>query len=132
MLRRGRRPKWMIDIANERMDILFTLAEKEFLSSPHRAHRYVTLARNISKKYNTKIPIKWNRSFCKKCYKFLKVGRNSTVRLSCGEVHIRCQECGHLMRIPYIKEKKLKRKAKLESLKEKKLNRRAKFESYTI
>lgn len=115
MLRRGRRPKWMIDIAKERMDILFSLAEKEYMKYPERANRYVILARNISKKYNTKIPLKWNRSFCKNCYKFLKPGHNSNVRLSNGEIHIRCLECKYVMKIPYKKEKKIKRRTKLES-----------------
>jgi ribonuclease P protein subunit RPR2 len=114
MLRRGRRPKWMIDIAKERMDILFSLAEKEFTQYPNRSNRYVTLARKISKKYNTKIPLKWNRRFCKKCYKFLKPGKNSYVRLVGGEVHIKCKECNNIMRIPYKKEKKIKRRATIE------------------
>lgn len=115
MLRRGRRPKWMIEIAKERMDILFTLAEKEFIQYPHRAHRYVTLARNISKRYNTKIPHKWDRRFCKRCYKFLKPGNNSSVRLVNEEVRIKCIECDNIIRIPYKKEKKNKRRATLES-----------------
>lgn len=114
-MRRGRRPKWMIDIAKERMDILFSLAEKEFTEDPNRAHRYVTLARKISKKYNTKIPLKWNRRFCKKCYKFLKPGKNSHVRLVNEEVNIKCKECDNIMRIPYKREKKIKRRATIES-----------------
>lgn len=105
----------MIDIAKERMDILFSLAEKEFRQHPHRAHRYVILARKISKKYNTKIPLKWNRRFCKKCYKFLKPSHNSYVRLVNEEVHIKCRECDNIMRIPYKNEKKIKRRAKIES-----------------
>ena len=115
MLRRGRRPKWMIDIAKERMNILFSLAEKEFSQYPHRSNRYVSLARKISKRYNTKIPLQWNHRFCKKCYKFLKPGKNSIVRLVDGEVHIKCIECDNVMRIPYKNEKKIKRRAKIES-----------------
>ena len=61
----------MIDIANERMNILFFMAKKEFSNNPNRSHRYVSLARKISKKYNTKIPENWRRSYCKNCYKFL-------------------------------------------------------------
>ena len=115
MLPRGRRPKWMINIAKERMDILFSLAEKEFSQYPHRAHRYVTLARKISKRYNTKIPLKWKHRFCKKCYKFLKPGKNSRVRLVKEEIHIKCNECHNIMRIPYKKEKKAKRRVAIES-----------------
>ncbi|KZX16225.1 ribonuclease P protein component 4 [Methanobrevibacter filiformis] len=114
-MRRGKRPRWMIDIAQERMDILFSLAEKEFSVNPLRSHRYVELARNISTKYNTKIPLKWRRRYCKNCHKFLQTGKNSNVRLISSEVHIKCHECNHIMKIPYIKEKKAKRRAKLES-----------------
>lgn len=112
---RGNKPKWIKNIAKERMDILFTNAEKEFFTNPERSDRYVTLALKISTKYNTKIPRKWKRRFCKNCHKFLYPGQNSAVRLVNQEVNIFCDECGHVMKIPYIKEKKLKRRAKNDS-----------------
>ena len=105
----------MIDIAQERMDILFNRAEKEYSKNPERSHRYTELARNISKKYNTKIPQPWNRRYCKNCYKFLVPGHNCAVRLINNEINIYCGECGHVMKIPYIREKKLKRRAKIDS-----------------
>jgi len=114
-LRRGRRPKWMINIGKERIDILFKLADNEFSRHPERSHRYVKLARNISTKYNIKMPLKWRRRFCKNCYKFLKPGQNCKVRLSKGKVHLKCLECGQMMRVPYEKEKKEKRRIKIES-----------------
>ncbi|KZX12918.1 ribonuclease P protein component 4 [Methanobrevibacter curvatus] len=113
VLSRGKKPKWMLNIAIERMNILFNLAEKEYHKNPLRSHRYVYLARKISKKYNIKIPENWNRRYCKKCYKFLQYGKNSSVRLIDSKVHIHCYECGNTMKIPYIKEKKLKRRAKI-------------------
>lgn len=116
-MRRGRRPNWILDIAKERMDILFTQAEKEIKIHPERSHRYVELARNISKKYNVEIPQKWNRRYCKKCYKFLQPGHNSSIRLINEKINIKCEECGHVMKIPYIKEKKFKRRAKIDSYK---------------
>jgi ribonuclease P protein subunit RPR2 len=116
-LSRGKKPKWMIEIAKERMDILFSRAEKEFFEHPERAHRYVQLARKLSTKYNTKIPEKWNRRFCKKCFKFLYYGQNSTVRLNDEKVNITCGECGHIMKIPYNQEKKNRRRTKNESIK---------------
>lgn len=112
----------MIDIAIERMDILFSIAKKEFSTNPERSHRYVSLARKISKKYNTKIPPKWGRSYCKTCYKFLSPGNNSSVRLVNGEVNIKCHECDCIMKIPYKKEKKEKRRAKIEYYINKKRN----------
>ena len=116
-LSRGKRPKWMIDIAIERMNILFERAEMEFITHPERSDRYTELALKLSTKYNTKVPEKWARRYCRKCKKFLYPGHNCTVRLVNSEVNIFCGECGHVMKIPYHKEKKLKRRAKYESYK---------------
>ncbi|MDR3292188.1 MAG: ribonuclease P [Methanobrevibacter sp.] len=115
MSRGSKRPKWMRDIAKERIEILFTLATKEFSQNPLRSHRYVELARNISKKYKTKIPKKWSHSYCKTCYKFLFPNKNSRVRLVSSEVHIKCHECNNVMIIPYKKEKKLKRRLNINA-----------------
>ena len=109
-LSRGKRPKWMIEIAIERMNILFERAEMEFITHPERSHRYVELARKLSTKYNTKIPEKWSRRYCRECGKFLYYGHNSSVRLVDEKVNIFCGECGHVMKIPYNKEKKIKRR----------------------
>lgn len=114
---RGKKPKWMIEIAEERMNILFSRAEKEFSEHPERSHRYVQLARKLSTKYNTKIPRNWNRRFCKNCFKFLSYGSNSTIRLIDEKINIKCYECGHEMKIPYNKEKINKRRSKNESIK---------------
>ena len=116
-LSRGKRPKWMIEIAIERMNILFERAEMEFITHPERSNRYTELALKLSTKYNTKIPEKWKRRYCRKCKKFLYPGYNCTVRLVNSEVNIFCGECDHVMKIPYHKEKKLKRRAKYESIK---------------
>lgn len=112
---RGKKPKWMIDIANERMNILFQNAEEQFLTHPERSHRYVEMALKLSTKYNTKIPELWSRRYCKNCNKFLYYGHNSSVRLINEKVNIFCEECGHVMKIPYQREKKEKRRAKYES-----------------
>ena len=105
----------MINIAIERMNILFDRAEMEFINHPERSNRYVELALKFSTKYNTPVPEEWSRRYCKECKSFLSPGRNCTVRLVNGEVNIICGECGHVMKIPYHKEKKFKRRAKYES-----------------
>ncbi|MCQ2972111.1 MAG: ribonuclease P [archaeon] len=112
---RGSKPKWMIDIAIERMNILFERAELEFHEHPERSDRYVELALKLSTKYNTKIPQEWNRRFCRNCKKFLYPGHNSTVRLINEEVNIFCGECDYIMKIPYKKEKKEKRRSNHEA-----------------
>ena len=121
-LTRGKKPKWILNIANERIDILFKQAEEELHVHPERSHRYVELALKISTKYNVKIPQKWNRRYCKNCHKFLYPGCNCTVRLVNSEVNIKCTECGHITNIPYKKEIKSKRRAKIDSYINKKRN----------
>jgi len=114
-LRRGRRPKWMLKIARERIDILFKLAEESFEKHPERADRYVEMARNIATKYNIRMPRIWKRRFCKNCNKFLKPGSNCQIRLKNSRVAIKCINCGNVVNIPYIKEKKDKRRKTIES-----------------
>ena len=114
-MRRGRRPKWMLKIAKERIDILFKLAEESFYNHPERSDRYVKMARNIATKYNMRMPRIWKRRFCKDCNKFLKPGNNCQVRLKDSCVTIKCLECGNMVNIPYIKEKKDKRRKIIES-----------------
>jgi len=113
-LRRGRRPKWMLKIADERINILFNRADEEFTKHPDRSNRYVEMARNISKKYNLTMPAVWNRRFCHSCHRFMKPGINCRIRLIDSSVVIKCLECGNITRIPYIKEKKERRRRKIE------------------
>jgi ribonuclease P protein subunit RPR2 len=114
-LRRGRRPRWMIKIALERLEILFQLAEDEFDHQPTRSHRYVEMACKIATKYNLKMPSYWRGRFCRNCHHFLKPGSNCRVRLSGSSVNLYCLECGEVMRKPYLMEKKDKRRNKIES-----------------
>jgi ribonuclease P protein subunit RPR2 len=114
-LRRGRRPRWMLKIARERIDILFKLAEESFEKRPDRSDRYVEMAKNIATKYNLRMPRIWKRRFCKNCNKFLRPGKNCQIRLKDSYVTIKCLECGNVANIPYIKEKKDKRRKTIES-----------------
>ncbi|MDD3754449.1 MAG: ribonuclease P [Methanobacterium sp.] len=105
----------MIKIALERMEILLNHAEEEFALHPERSHRYVEMALKIVTKYNLKMPSSWRGRFCKNCHKFLKPGSNCQIRLYDSMVNIKCLECGEIMRKPFIKEKKVKRRNKIES-----------------
>ena len=118
---RRNKPKWIRQIAVERMNILFDRAEMEFITHPERSNRYVEMALKLSTKYNISVPDKWKRRYCKSCKSFLKPGRNCTVRLVNSQVNILCGECGHAMKIPYLREKKLKRRANYDS-KQKRIN----------
>jgi ribonuclease P protein subunit RPR2 len=99
--RRGRRTKEMVNIAEERIDILFNLAEEEALAyNPPRANRYVDLARKIGMRYNVRIPGKFKRKFCKHCHSFLLPGENCRVRIRGGKIVVFCEICKGYMRIP--------------------------------
>ena len=109
------KPAWQQRIGMERIERLFSLAEKEFSSHPERSHRYVSLARKLAMRYNIRLPPEMKSRFCRKCYKYLKPSINCRVRASAGQraVIITCLECGHVMRHPFRREKKLRRMAHL-------------------
>jgi len=106
------KPRWQQKIGMERIQRLFSLAEKEFSKNPGRSHSYVILARKIAMRYNIRLPPELRRSYCKKCYKYLKPSINSRVRASPKQkaVIITCLECGHIMRHPYRREKRQRKK----------------------
>ena len=107
------KPRWQQAIGAERIERLFSLAEKEFPSHPERSHRYVSLARKIAMRYNIRLPSGLKRLYCRKCYKYLKPSINSRVRTNPRQraVTVTCLECGHVMRYPYRREKSAKRKS---------------------
>ncbi len=97
-------------IAVERIDTLFTLAERVFPYDRELANRYVSIALAVQQKARIRMPRRWKRRYCKKCHSFLVPGVNARVRLRDGHVVIKCLECGYIMRYPYIREKKERRK----------------------
>lgn len=102
-------------IALERIDVLFNLAERVFAYDKGLANRYVEIALAVQQKAKVRMPRKWKRRYCKKCHSFLVPGVNARVRLRqkrMPHVVIKCLECGHIMRYPYLREKKERRKAK--------------------
>lgn len=107
----GRRRKKGLErkIALERIHILFELAEKEALKgNMRRSNRYVQLARRIGMRYNTSLPSGLKRRFCRRCGMFLLPSISSRVRLRSSRITITCEECGYVMRMPYLKEKSSK------------------------
>lgn len=107
MRERKRREKRRI--ARERVDTLFTLAERVSPYDRDLANRYVEIALAVQQKAKIRIPRKWKRRYCKKCHSFLVPGVNARVRLRSKpypHVVVKCLECGHIMRYPYLREKK--------------------------
>ncbi len=101
--RSRRKPSEIVDIANERIDILFSRAQLEFSEHPELSNRYVEIARDIAKKFNIHIPIKLRRKFCKKCGSYLVPGNNLTVRLLSKEKKVvrKCEICKNEKKVPY-------------------------------
>jgi ribonuclease P protein subunit RPR2 len=96
-------------IARERILILFQQAEKEALKGNlRRSNRYIHLARRIGMRYNTSLPSAMKRRFCRRCGSFLLPSGNR-VRLRSSRITVTCGECGHVMRMPYLRERSSRR-----------------------
>ncbi|MBI2084801.1 MAG: ribonuclease P [Candidatus Aenigmarchaeota archaeon] len=102
-MRRSQKPDWQTKIAKERIQILFSLAEKEFRRHHERSRHYVELARKIGLRYNIRLDKDKKREFCKKCNTLLKPGISSKVRLDklTKTINVRCLNCKKVYRYPY-------------------------------
>jgi ribonuclease P protein subunit RPR2 len=98
-----RKPEWQEDIAKERIEILFGLAEKEFKKYPERSRRYIQLARKIGLRYNVRLPKEVKRKFCKNCNSLLIPGRTEQVRIDSKTKTVarKCLKCNKVCRYPY-------------------------------
>lgn len=97
-------------IARERIILLLEQALSE--RRLELARRYVELARKISMKHRVRIPLPYRRLYCKRCLSPLVPGRTARFRLRSRRfphIVIRCEMCGELRRIPYLREKKIAR-----------------------
>ncbi|NCN39287.1 MAG: ribonuclease P [Candidatus Aenigmarchaeota archaeon CG_4_10_14_0_8_um_filter_37_24] len=96
-----KKPDWQLEIARERIEILFNLAKKGLEKHPKRSRRYVELARKISLRYNIRLPKEVKRGFCRKCSILY-------IRENCEEIDsklpnikmIKCLNCGEIKKIP--------------------------------
>ncbi len=107
---RGREQREKRRIARGRIDVLFTLAERVFPYEPELADRYVEIALAVQRKAKIRMPRKWKHRYCKRCHSFLVPGATARVRLRGGHVVTKCLRCGHIMRYPYLREQKERRK----------------------
>ena len=107
MRKRAGKPTCQKEIAQERIDILFSLAKKAFPVQRERAHRYVELARKIGKRYTLPLGKEKRMRFCRKCGHYLAQGRNARIRTRASQqaIIIACLDCKTIMRFPYRKEK---------------------------
>lgn len=98
-------------IAAERIDALFALAEQEAHKGNFpRADRYVELARKIGMRYTVRLPSGLKRRFCKECHAYLLPPKTARVRIAASRVVTTCLRCGAVMRFPYLREQKARRR----------------------
>ena len=91
-------------IARRRMEHLLDMAMVEAKEGrSERSRRYVSLARAIGMRTNT--PMLKKRLYCHECMVALVPGINCRVRLRSNRIGVHCLACGHIRRVPYLKEK---------------------------
>jgi len=100
-----KRKEKQANIARERIERLFDLAEKSFPRDSEFSHRCVLMAMRIAKRTRTRFPASLKRKFCKYCGSFLVPGKNCTVRTKQGKIVYHCLNCGKSRRMPFAKER---------------------------
>jgi len=99
-------------VAQDRIDTLFTLAEREAHSGNWaRADRYVELARNIGMRYNVPTGSLNRLRLCRGCHAFLMPSVTAKIRVGRDRVVCTCLKCGRVTRFPYSREKGERRRA---------------------
>jgi RNase P subunit RPR2 len=92
------------EIALENINKLFSMAQK----SKKFSKRYVELALKTSQRYKVKLPAEYKKSFCKHCYTLFNAS-NARYRIGKSKITITCLNCNKQLRMPYLREKKLKK-----------------------
>jgi ribonuclease P protein subunit RPR2 len=101
------------EIAAERIDILFNLAEKKAaIGELEASDSLVDKACRIGMKFNLRIPKKYKQMYCRKCHAFLLQGKTSKTRINSKEkrVEVTCLKCKRKAHTPYVAEVKDKRR----------------------
>lgn len=89
------------DLAMERIQRLFELADAEYSSNSNRSDSYVSLARKIGMRYLVRFPRELKVRYCKKCESYLVPGNNCRIRLKGRYMTITCLKCGDIKRYIY-------------------------------
>ncbi len=98
-------------IAQERIETLFGLAEKEALGGNiARADKYVEHARIIGMRYNITPSSQHRRRYCRGCHTFLLPSVTARVRAGDGKMVYTCLKCGRISRYPHIRERRERRR----------------------
>ena len=95
--RSRKKPEYQTKIAKERIEILFSEAEK---APAELACRYIKLAKKIGMRYNVKLGPERKRLFCKYCFTPFRAAR---ARLKNGYL---VRECGYCRKVSKMAIKK--------------------------
>ncbi|SNQ60386.1 ribonuclease P protein component 4 [Candidatus Methanoperedens nitratireducens] len=98
---RKKQKDWAKDMAFQRIERLFELADQEFETHPGRSNRYVWLARRIGMRYRVRIPQELKEKMCKHCHAYLVQGVTARTRLRGDYITTTCLACGEHIRRPY-------------------------------
>jgi ribonuclease P protein subunit RPR2 len=88
----GRRKGLVQGIAEERIRILFRLAEEFKGKNPELSKKYIELALRIAMRNKAQIPQELKLKFCKNCKSFLDE-KNSSVGRKEKMLIVKCKEC---------------------------------------
>ena len=89
-------------IVNERIAQLFGEAEKNLKIHPERTRRYIKIARALAMRHRMRLPERFKRTFCKRCYTYWKPGYNVKVKIEKDKKTISYScECGYVKRYGY-------------------------------
>lgn len=100
-------------IASERIKELLKFSEV-YKNDQILSTNSIKTAVAISRRHKIRIPSKFKRKFCKKCFTFFIPYKTVRIRTGKGKVTFTCLNCGHIKRLPYLKEKKNQRDIKIE------------------
>ncbi|MBT7368305.1 ribonuclease P [Candidatus Woesearchaeota archaeon] len=95
-----KKPAMWREIAKDRINGLFVLADEIYKESPKLSNRYVEIARNIGMKFKVRISKELKRRYCKHCNTYLVPGSNCRVRNTNSKIVYSCFSCKKFMRFP--------------------------------
>jgi len=102
------KPLSIKQIAQQRIDTLFTQADAVAKNNPVLAAEYVKNAQKIAMSARFPLPPKYKRRICKHCGTLFIAGFNCSTRIQQKRephVVVKCLNCGYHLRIPIRKKK---------------------------
>lgn len=92
-------------VASERIKELLILSEKN-KNDKILSVNSIKTAVAISRRHKIRIPFRFKRKYCKKCFVFFIPNQTVRIRIGKGKITYTCLNCENIKRVPYVKEKK--------------------------